>query len=748
MKKLLLGIIFLMLCLFVTQSLMAAVDPAEIAVGARAISMGRAMVVPIRDSHAVFINPANLSYVTKFHLSSMFGNLLEDLSYSTITGANRFPFGWLGAGFTTTGLNGIPRTSYTAIGNNANRVVQTGSYAASDTLAIIGYSNYLGELFAFDKVYYGVSAKLFLQNVDDMSLSYLTEDLGLRFRLKPLSPMPFIGNFLTDADYGIVASNLVGTNLNQSNVYSWDGLDRTIRGGFGNQTTIFNQNIYIAGDLESTPYGMKLHLGAENKLNKYYALRGGWDAGRLTLGGGLLVDDFVGFDSNPNIIDFSYAMKFYEDDLGMAHFFSVGYHGLSYSQTPEFFDPENLQVQKTTKKVIMLQGKAAPNSEVKIYSGNNLKAMANANEQGVWRVAEMALQPGENKFTATGEDTGLLESPQSLPYVVFYNAQLNNLNLDIFKNAEDLIFNIKSIDPLQTVKAAVALKKNPTDQKIIELNYLSGQKTWEGHFQVPPDWRAQALTIKIQGKDQSGFLTPLLTEDYVTQWLTSPRDRSYTEDTVVEVKGVVPSANTQIKINGNVISADQNGQFVSMTLLPKLGKNIIEVITTGVEGKQEVAKLRIMRMPKISDLDKKEMSYRVMQEAILVGLLPDLENDQVLPDAKVTRREVNAWFKKLDPTFVASTEALGQNLNRAQAAVLIAKLDKLPLEKTTEAPFEDVPAKHVAAPAISALQAMGYLEGTDHFNPGKEITRVEFIKMLSRSPLFQRKTADLYNWNR
>jgi len=748
MKKLLMVILILMMCLFTTNFLNAAVDPSEIAVGARAISMGRAMMVPIRDSHAVFINPANLSYVSKFHMSSMFGNLLEDLSYTTFTGANRFPFGWLGAGFTNTGLAGIPRTSYTAIGNNTNRVVQTGSYSASETLAVIGYSNYLGEFLAFDKIYYGISAKVFLQNVDDMGLSYLTEDMGLRFRLKPQAPMPLIGNFLTEAEYGLVASNLFGVNLDQNNVYSWDGLDRTIRAGFANETMLFNQNVYLAGDLESTPYGLKLHLGAENRLNKYYALRGGLDAGRLTLGGGLLVDDFVGFDSNPNIIDFSYAMKFYEDDLGMGHFFSIGYHGLSYSQTPEFFDPENLQLQKTTKKIIALQGKASPGSEVKIYSGTTLKALANANEQGVWRVMEMSLQPGENKFVATGEDVGLLESPQSLPFVVFYNAQLNQLSLDILKNAEDLIFNIKSIDPLQTVKAAVALKKNPTDQKVIELNYLQGQKTWEGHFQIPSDWRAQALVIKIQGKDQSGFLTPLLTEDYVTQWITNPRDRSYTEDTVVEVRGIIPSANSQIKINGNVISSDQNGQFVSMALLSKLGKNVIEVTTIGEDGKQEIAKLRIMRLPKISDLDKKEMSYRVMQEAILIGLLSGLENDQVLPDTKVTRRDAMAWFKKLDPAFTASTEALGQNLNRAQAALLIAKLDKLPLEKATEAPFNDVPAKHVAAPAITALQAMGYLENNDEFKPTQEITRVQFIKMLSRSPLFQRKTADLYNWNR
>jgi hypothetical protein len=96
MNKLFFVIIFLIACLMTTQYLWAAADPGEIAVGARAISMGRAMMVPIRDSHAVFVNPANLSYVSKFHMGSMFGNLLEDLEYFTLTGANRFPFGWFG----------------------------------------------------------------------------------------------------------------------------------------------------------------------------------------------------------------------------------------------------------------------------------------------------------------------------------------------------------------------------------------------------------------------------------------------------------------------------------------------------------------------------------------------------------------------------------------------------------------------------------------------------------------------------
>jgi hypothetical protein len=120
----------------------------------------------------------------------------------------------------------------------------------------------------------------------------------------------------------------------------------------------------------------------------------------------------------------------------------------------------------------------------------------------------------------------------------------------------------------------------------------------------------------------------------------------------------------------------------------------------------------------------------------------------VFPQSKVSRREALAWLKKLDPNFKADAKGQDQNLNRAQTAILIAKLDKLPLEKATEPPFADMPIKHAAAPAVTSLQAMGYLESTDNFEPAREITRVEFIKMLSRSPLFQRKTADLYNWNR
>jgi hypothetical protein len=66
-------------------------DPLTVAVGARALGMGRACAAAADDGDALFCNPAALGEMDTFKFSSMSGNLLEDVHYLALAGV--YPLG-------------------------------------------------------------------------------------------------------------------------------------------------------------------------------------------------------------------------------------------------------------------------------------------------------------------------------------------------------------------------------------------------------------------------------------------------------------------------------------------------------------------------------------------------------------------------------------------------------------------------------------------------------------------------------
>src|SRR5512136_1179258 len=74
-------------------------DPSEIGVGARPLAIGKAFVGMEGDASNIFINPAGLAYISSPKVTSMSGQVIQDVSYTVIGGANPTDYGTFGIGY-------------------------------------------------------------------------------------------------------------------------------------------------------------------------------------------------------------------------------------------------------------------------------------------------------------------------------------------------------------------------------------------------------------------------------------------------------------------------------------------------------------------------------------------------------------------------------------------------------------------------------------------------------------------------
>jgi hypothetical protein len=122
-------LIFALLILLATQQLLGsqsfaetAFDPLSVGIGARALGMGGAYVAVAEDGDALFNNPAGLGEIDSLKLTSMAGNILEDVNY-TVLGAVT-PLGEksaVGLGYAGSFVTGIElRDNYGILSRKAN----------------------------------------------------------------------------------------------------------------------------------------------------------------------------------------------------------------------------------------------------------------------------------------------------------------------------------------------------------------------------------------------------------------------------------------------------------------------------------------------------------------------------------------------------------------------------------------------------------------------------------------------------
>jgi hypothetical protein len=289
-------------------------DPMHIGVGARPLGMGKAYVAVAEDGDTVFVNPAGLGYINHPKITSMYSNVMGDVSYMVLGGAYpTSPNSAVGAGAIVSNTAGIPIYSSIDPGSATGATGQ-GSWGSSVMFASYGMS------IPDAKLSFGGSVKMLNQggsgnaSIEAASASGMSFDVGALY--KPTDNITL----------GISAQNPLGAKVESGVSNSLPSVIKV--GGKYTITPYENGKINLAADVDvvkNRPTTM--HLGGEYYLTPNLALRAGID--QDPVGTQVESNPTLGLGVRTNGIEFNYAYHPYLSQISdnATHYFSISYVG-------------------------------------------------------------------------------------------------------------------------------------------------------------------------------------------------------------------------------------------------------------------------------------------------------------------------------------------------------------------------------------------------------------------------------------
>jgi len=237
-------------------------------VGARPISLNGAFTSLADNSLAIFYNPAGLGQMkyrefSAFYSPAPFG--LTDLSTASISFAEPFKFGTIGAAFKTYGFDLYRENNF-----------------------IVSYGNNYKS-----RIYYGLNLNWYnlkIQNYN--SASAFGVDIGV---------MAYLAKFL---QFGFMGKNITGSKIGESN----EKITQVYRTGLTYQPI---NNLRVIGEIEKdVKYPLSVRGGIEYNVIDFIDLRFGVGSQPSTFSAGLGI--------NYNLFSFDYAFS-KSEDLGFSH---------------------------------------------------------------------------------------------------------------------------------------------------------------------------------------------------------------------------------------------------------------------------------------------------------------------------------------------------------------------------------------------------------------------------------------------
>jgi len=290
-------------CLLATAAL-AAFDPLTIGIGARALGMGGVNTAIADSGDVLFGNPAGLGEIDSVSLTSMSGNLLEDVHYTIFGGV--YPLGGrsaVGLGYSGAFVSGIELRDY--YGNFTRRA----NYG--DSALLLAYGRKLTDTLSL-----GARLKYYLSDgteIDSGDGRGWNADLGI------------FSQGLEFLSLGVVGQNLVSSSrLNYQNGESAVLPQRLRAGarlyllGSGFRSVIYHPvECVLAVDTDfnlQAARALTARLGLEVSPNRFLTVRAGSNGENLTAGLSLMLAG----------LGFHYAYQPYSGFTGnTGHFFSL-----------------------------------------------------------------------------------------------------------------------------------------------------------------------------------------------------------------------------------------------------------------------------------------------------------------------------------------------------------------------------------------------------------------------------------------
>jgi hypothetical protein len=351
----------------------AMVDVGEIGVGARTLGMGKAYVGGLDDATAIFTNPAGLALNPNLNVTSMSGNLLSEVNYVLIGGAEWAPIGKVGIGYVNASVGSIPITTITGTGSTAAVSVE-GSTDYGSSIIYLSYGTKLDRLLQErgQNFYVGANLKVFTQGFSGGGSSLqgatgtgMDADLGLLWQASTWSRL------------GVTVANCLPFSMGGKFVWKKNNVEEGIpmalraggafkvlgESGFRPSET---QDLSLLLDYE-TGRGVNRpavwHAGLEYWPMEILALRCGIDQKPKAAESGTGVDNNltagVGLRYRGFTFDFAYH-QFGELSENTTYFFSLGYRGIEEA-IKKFME------KKEEKKPVIPLAEVAPKPELKTF---------------------------------------------------------------------------------------------------------------------------------------------------------------------------------------------------------------------------------------------------------------------------------------------------------------------------------------------------------------------------------------------
>ena len=267
----------------------------KIGVGARAVGMGSAHVAVASDATSLYWNPAGLALVEGLNLHLSHNEWLQDMRYEFLAAAKKW--GRHGMGVSFSGLYMDPLDRYDLDGRFL------GHFGFYDIAVTGGWG-----MNVKPGVYVGLSGKMLVEQIDDMTSNGFAVDLGTRYEtpVQNLSVGAAILNLGPKMKFDVEEFNIprivsLGAAYTLP-VESWSG------------------DLLMAADLVSyRGEDIKAHVGAEYNFKNLATVALGYKFGY----------DVEGFSAGAGVsrssLSFGYAYSAIGSELGDAHRVSLSY---------------------------------------------------------------------------------------------------------------------------------------------------------------------------------------------------------------------------------------------------------------------------------------------------------------------------------------------------------------------------------------------------------------------------------------
>lgn len=289
-----------------------AFDLTEVASGAASLGMGGVTAVLPKDSFAFNNNPAGLTALEKFSISSLSGSLMGQFNYFSLGGSMDLLGGRTAISYTSSATGDIP---YTETVDENGRPINIQMISYTNSVLAAAYGIKVGDFSVFKNTSLGARAKLFRQSFSGLapSASGFNLDLGAQ------------ADLTSDLSCGLILKNFIPAGMG-GKIHWSDGVDESLPkiliAGLGYKT--LEGKVFLGLDGRFTYKGMTtLHGGAQWFIVDYFSVRAGLDQAQdLT---STRTNLTLGLNLNYKMFSFDYAYHKYGSEAeNDTHYFSLG----------------------------------------------------------------------------------------------------------------------------------------------------------------------------------------------------------------------------------------------------------------------------------------------------------------------------------------------------------------------------------------------------------------------------------------